>query len=347
MKSLTRTFLLALALTLATWVHAQTFEQSYAAYERKDYSTALEGFKKLADQGNASAQTTLGFMYATEQGVSKDEQLAVAWFRKAADQGYARAQSNLGLMYQDGRGVSKDEQLAVAWFRKAAEQGYDGAQYSLGLMHFKGEGVSKDEESAYFWWLLASAQGHQNAAKGRDILEPRLSPEQRTAAQASARNWQAKAAAQAANALAQQNQVRLTQSVPLTEPARKEGSSLKDWLGVLNDLAGVVNSFNAGRRGESYSNSLEPSPLLTTPQSQPQPQPQPKTMQGTSGYQTRDSFGNLVNSRDSYQTKDSFGNLVNSRDSFQTRDSFGNLVNSKNCFQTKDSFGNLVRSGGC
>jgi hypothetical protein len=66
-----------------------------------------------------------------------------------------------------------------------------------------------------------------------------------------------------------------------------------------------------------------------------------------SGYQTRDSFGNLVNSRNSFQTRDNLGNLVNSRDSFQTKDSLGNLVNSKDCFQTEDSLGNLVKSDGC
>ncbi len=65
------------------------------------------------------------------------------------------------------------------------------------------------------------------------------------------------------------------------------------------------------------------------------------------GYQTKDSFGNLVNSGSSYQTKDSFGNLVNSKSSYQTTDSFGNLVNSNSCYQTKDSFGNLVQSAGC
>jgi hypothetical protein len=80
--------------------------------------------------------------------------------------------------------------------------------------------------------------------------------------------------------------------------------------------------------------------------------PQNNVQQGVrrfspSGYQTRDSLGNLVNSNDSYVTRDSQGNLVNSRDSFVTRDSFGNLVDSRGCFQTKDSFGNLVMSAGC
>ncbi len=106
-----------------------TFEQSFAAYERNDYSTAFAGFKKLAEQGGAAAQY------------------------------------NLGVIYHNGQGVPKDEQQAVVWYRKAAEQGDADAQYHLGVMYGKGEGFPKDNQSAYFWFLLASAQGHQNAAK--------------------------------------------------------------------------------------------------------------------------------------------------------------------------------------
>jgi len=102
-------------------------------------------------------------------------------------------------MYDDGRGVPKDEQQAVVWYRKAAEQGDALAQNNLGVMYYNGQGVPKDEQSAYFWSLLASAQGNQNAVKTRDIVERRLSPEQRAAAQASARNWQPKTAAQSSN----------------------------------------------------------------------------------------------------------------------------------------------------
>ncbi len=273
MKSLTRSLLLALALTTGAWmpVHAQTFEQSLAAHERKDYGTAFAGYKKLAEQGNARAQLNLGLMYYMGQGVPKDErqaaawfhkaaeqgddyaqynlgvmydngrgvpkddqqavvwyrkaaeqghagaqynlgvmytlgqgvpkddQQAVAWYRKAAEQGFASAQFNLGVIYDNGQGVPKDQQQAVAWYRKAAEQGFASAQFNLGLMYANGQGVPKDEQSAYFWWLLASAQGFQDAVKNRDIVERRLSPEQRAAAQASARNWQPKIAAQSSN----------------------------------------------------------------------------------------------------------------------------------------------------
>src|SRR3954447_2185866 len=76
-----------------------------SAYRRHDYVTALRLLRPLADQGNAVAQFSLGFMYAHGRGVSKDDALAAEWFRLAADQGNALAQNNLGVMYANGRGV--------------------------------------------------------------------------------------------------------------------------------------------------------------------------------------------------------------------------------------------------
>ncbi len=166
MKSLTRSLLLALALTTGAWVpvQAQTLEQSLAAYAREDYRTAFAGVEKWAEQGLADAQFFLGLMYASGQGVPKDAQQAVVWNRKAAEQGHVSAQYNLGLMYALGR-----------------------------------EGVPKDDQLAYFWFLLASAQGNQSVVESRDRLERDLSPEQRAAAQAAARNWKPKTAAQSSS----------------------------------------------------------------------------------------------------------------------------------------------------
>ncbi len=87
----------------------------------------------------------------------------------------------------------------MAWYRKAAEQGHADAQFTLGLMYADGRGVPKDEQMAHFWALLASAQGNKNAEKLRDLMERYLSPVQRAAAQASARNWKPKTAAQSSS----------------------------------------------------------------------------------------------------------------------------------------------------
>ena len=47
-------------------------------------------------------------MYAGGKGAPKDSAQAAAWFRKAAEQGDSTAQNSLGSMYSIGEGVQKD-----------------------------------------------------------------------------------------------------------------------------------------------------------------------------------------------------------------------------------------------
>ena len=155
----------------------------------KDEQQAARWIRKAADQGHAPAQGNLGSMFASGLGVRRDDQQAVTWYRKSAEQGNGDAQFNLGAMYDEGRGVPKDDQQAVAWYRKAAEQGNASGQTNLGVSYRTGRGVPKDEQQAYFWFLLAAAKGIELARANRDIVEAKLTLEQRAGAQASARVW--------------------------------------------------------------------------------------------------------------------------------------------------------------
>ncbi|NVO04522.1 MAG: ankyrin repeat domain-containing protein [Rhodoferax sp.] len=58
-----------------------SLKDGLAAYDRKDYPTALEAFQSSAEQNNSRAQFTLGTMYELGQGVPKDNGIAVRWFR--------------------------------------------------------------------------------------------------------------------------------------------------------------------------------------------------------------------------------------------------------------------------
>ena len=84
----------------------------------------LDTVRQAAEQGNATAQFSLGLMYADGEGVPKDDAEAVKWYRMSADQGYALAQFSLGFMYANGEGVPQDEAEVARWFRLAAEQGH-------------------------------------------------------------------------------------------------------------------------------------------------------------------------------------------------------------------------------
>ena len=117
----------------------------------------------------------------------------MAWFRKAAEQGDAEAQSNLGYAYDTGRGVPQDYTQAVAWYRKAAEQGEADAQYQLGVMYANGQGVPQDAVSAYMWFNLSAARGtgatQTRAAEARDVTAKTMTPTQLAEAQKLAREW--------------------------------------------------------------------------------------------------------------------------------------------------------------
>jgi clan AA aspartic protease (TIGR02281 family) len=68
-------------------------------------------------------------MYEVGDGVPQDYKLAVKWYRLAADQGNASAQTNLGFMYEIGKGVPQDLVQAHLWFNLAAANGKNVGQY--------------------------------------------------------------------------------------------------------------------------------------------------------------------------------------------------------------------------
>jgi hypothetical protein len=132
----------------------------------KDEIAAVKWWRKPAEQGEAEAQYYLGIRYYTGEGVSKDAIEAVKWFRKAAEQGNADAQNNLGTCFIRGEGVPKDVIEAVKWYRKAVEQGCADAQYNLGLCYSEGESGSKDGAEAVKWYRKAVEQGYAKGEAG-------------------------------------------------------------------------------------------------------------------------------------------------------------------------------------
>lgn len=150
-----------LALGAQAW--AGPLDDAGAAYARGDYTTALQLYGPLADQGDASAQFVLSFMYDTGKGVPENNAEAVKWYRLAADQGDAVAQSKLGIMYAEGQGVPQNDAEAVKWFRLAADQGEVVAQVRLGLMYDFGRGVPENDSEAVKSYRLAADQGDTEA----------------------------------------------------------------------------------------------------------------------------------------------------------------------------------------
>ena len=149
---------------------APTLDEALAAYNRRDYATALKGFRFHAEQGNAAAQTNLGILYANGRGVVRDDKEAVRWYRKAARQGYANAQTNLGVMYDHGRGVRQNVGEALRLYRLAAAQGEPYAQNNLGNMYANGRGVVRNVKEAERWYRKAAGQGHADAQASLKVI---------------------------------------------------------------------------------------------------------------------------------------------------------------------------------
>ena len=82
---------LLLTLLVGTPAFSADFIKGHIAYESGDYATALREWEPLAEQGNASAQSNLGLMYAKGHGVIQDYVRAHMWLNIAASSGYKSA----------------------------------------------------------------------------------------------------------------------------------------------------------------------------------------------------------------------------------------------------------------
>ena len=182
-----RQLLVVIALLFTQTVWSGDFEDGLAAYERKDYRTALSKFRSAALQGSSKAQYNLGIMYSNGHGVAQDYKEAVRWYRLAAQQGIPQAQVNVGAMYYNGQGVAQDYREAVRWYRLAAQQGNALAQYNLGRMYWNGQGVLQDYLKAHMWLNIAAIAGDKDSVENRDIASRNMTSPQIEQAQRMAR----------------------------------------------------------------------------------------------------------------------------------------------------------------
>jgi TPR repeat protein len=142
-------------------VFADDFQDGVDALSRRDYTTAFNKFKSLAEQGHAKAQYYVGDMYRwgkRRMGVTKDLNETLKWYKLSADQGFARAQTALGNLYERGDGVELNYDEAEKWYRLAADQGYASAQFSMGKIY-----QTTDREEADKWFMKAAKQGYKRA----------------------------------------------------------------------------------------------------------------------------------------------------------------------------------------
>lgn len=111
--------------------------------------------------------------FSAHYGLKRQQNYTEAFelYREAADLGHSKAQTNLGMMYYSGQGVDADHREAVRWLRLAAEQKDNMAQYNLACFYFHGLGVDKNVDEACRWLQEAIDNGHEQPEVLKQLQE--------------------------------------------------------------------------------------------------------------------------------------------------------------------------------
>lgn len=129
----------------------------------QDYKKAIGWLKMSAKKGYLNAQKTLGYMFKTGHGISKDVDEAYKWYMMAAEQDDARSQYEVAVILKEKGNLNE----SIKWLHKAAKNGLVEAQWAYGHWKYSGRWGSpwgeKNMAEAYNWLSKAAQQGHMSA----------------------------------------------------------------------------------------------------------------------------------------------------------------------------------------
>jgi len=131
------------------------------AYNAKDFKTAFEIYTKLAQNGDANAQTSLAYMYQNAQGCERNDKKALELYNLAVKAKQPYALFNLGILYENGiGGVTHDQFKAYELHLEAATREVVPAMYEVALMLERGLGCLQNYSEAAFWYEEGAKRGH-------------------------------------------------------------------------------------------------------------------------------------------------------------------------------------------
>jgi hypothetical protein len=154
----------------------EAYRQGMAAAAAGKGEKAVEPLSYAAEHGVLGAQLKLARMFATGQGVPRDDAKALSYYQQIADQ---RADTSLlsplapyiaeafvavGRYYLNGvpaAGLAPNAREAAGLFRHAASYfGDPDAQYELARLYLAGNGVEKNVSLAVNWLANAAKKQH-------------------------------------------------------------------------------------------------------------------------------------------------------------------------------------------
>jgi TPR repeat protein len=157
----------------------EAFRSGAEALQAGENAKALTALQYAAEKGHAAAQWKLGRMYASGEGVARDDLKAFRYFSSVANlhsedspftpeaRFVSSAFVSLGHYYLEGiknSAIRPNVARAHEMFRYAASYFGDAdAQYVLGRLYLEGRGVGKDAKQAARWLRLAANKGQHQA----------------------------------------------------------------------------------------------------------------------------------------------------------------------------------------
>lgn len=146
-------------------------QTAHDAYNAGDFKTAFEIYSKLADEGNADAQTSVAFMLQNAQGCEVDEAKALELYKKAAETKQPYALFNLAILYLNGIGGAQHDLFkAHELYMEAAIREVPQAMYEVALMLERGLGCTANFSEAAFWYEEGAKRGHLESFNNLGVL---------------------------------------------------------------------------------------------------------------------------------------------------------------------------------
>ena len=136
---------------------------------QRDETKAYEIFLKCAESGVAEAMMLMSGYYTRKLDYAQ----ALYWCEKAASPMYYNNNANLKLgdIWASGQGVMKDDRKAFEYYLLASKQGNKIAMCKVAECYYYGRGTTKDELQAYNWLKHAKKMNHSIPPHLKVILD--------------------------------------------------------------------------------------------------------------------------------------------------------------------------------
>lgn len=128
---------------------------------KKDPILGEQYLLKAIALGNSTACNNLAYLYFSGDGVERNYEKALKYYEQtvAMDDDYAKCWIRIGYQYEHGLGTPKDTKKAFECYQKAAEAGIADGFNNLGACYMDGRGCEKDETKALKYYHLAIDHG--------------------------------------------------------------------------------------------------------------------------------------------------------------------------------------------